>query len=254
MAKRLADKVAVVTGAGVGIGRAAALALAREGCHVALAGRRVAKLEETAAAIEALGASALVCETDVTQPEAVNRLFSAVEERFKRLDILFNNAGAGTPMMPIEDLTYEQWRTCCDVNVTGTFLCTQHAFRMMKKQTPMGGRIINNGSISSETPRPNTAPYTLTKHAITGLTKSCALDGRAFDIACGQIDIGNANTDMAAAMRAGIPQADGSVKVEPTMPVEDVADAVVFMATLPPESNVLRMTIMATKMPFVGRA
>lgn len=246
-------KVAIVTGAGSGIGRASALALLREGWSVVLAGRRREALEETRAAAGETGARARVVPADVTDPASVDALFDATRQELGRLDLLFNNAGAGAPAVPLEELTVEQWRRVVDVNLTGPFLCTRAAFRLMKEQTPRGGRIINNGSISATTPRPFSAPYTATKHAITGLTKSTALDGRAYDIACGQIDIGNADTEMAAKMKAGIVQAHGGTAVEPTMDVEHVARAVVYMASLPPDANVLFLTVMATKMPFVGR-
>ncbi|KAG8457378.1 hypothetical protein KFE25_005059 [Diacronema lutheri] len=249
----LASKVAIVTGAGTGIGRAVSAALAAQGCSVALAGRRRPGLEETAALVVAAGGRALVTPTDVSDPVAVRELFRATVAEFGRLDLLFNNAGTFTPGVPLEELSYEQWSTTVAVNLTGSFLCAQEAFRQFKAQKPMGGRIINNGSISAEVPRPNSAPYTATKHAITGLTKSCALDGRAFNISCGQIDIGNAQTEMTGAMRAGITQANGSKMVEPMMDVKHVGDAVVYMASLPPSANVLRLTVMATNMPFVGR-
>jgi len=248
-----AGKVAIVTGAGSGIGRATALALLREGYSVVLAGRRSEALAETVARAGEAGPRALAVPTDVTDPAAVRELFERTRTTFGRLDLLFNNAGTGAPPVPLEDLTVEQWRRVVDVNLTGPFLCTQEAFRLMKAQTPRGGRVINNGSISAHAPRPNSAPYTATKHAITGLTKSTALDGRKYDIACGQIDIGNAETDLTARMKAGVPQADGSVAPEPTMDVEHVARAVVYMAGLPPDANVLFLTVMATKMPFVGR-
>lgn len=244
-------KVALVTGAGSGIGRAVALALAREGYAVVLAGRRAAALDETAAL--APGSDFLAVPTDVTNASAVAALFAAVRDRFGRLDLLFNNAGTGAPPVPMEDLTLAQWQAVVDTNLTGPFLCTQHAMRLMKEQTPRGGRIVNNGSISAHAPRPNSAPYTATKHAITGLTKATALDGRAFDIACGQIDIGNAETPMTERMKKGVPQPDGSLKPEATMDVEAVARAVAYMASLPLDANVLSMTVMATKMPFVGR-
>lgn len=244
-------KVAIVTGAGSGVGRAVAVALAQAGYAVALAGRRLDALEETAAA--APGASALCVPTDVTDPDSVRALFAASVEAFGRLDLLFNNAGTGAPAIPLEDLTFAQWTQVVDTNLTGPFLCTQEAFRVMKAQDPRGGRIINNGSISASAPRPFSAPYTATKHAMTGLTKSTSLDGRAYDIACGQIDIGNADTPMAQRMKAGVPQADLSIKVEPVMDVAHVASAVVYMASLPIEANVQFMTIMATKMPFIGR-
>jgi NAD(P)-dependent dehydrogenase (short-subunit alcohol dehydrogenase family) len=246
-------KIAMVTGAGSGIGRAAALALLREGYSVALVGRRPEALAQTVAQAAADGARALAVAADVSDPAAVQGIFDQTRETFGRLDVLFNNAGTGAPAVPLEDLTVEQWRRVVDVNLTGAFFCTQGAFRLMKEQTPRGGRIINNGSISAHTPRPNSAPYTATKHAITGLTKSTALDGRKYDIACGQIDIGNAGTEMTARMKAGVPQATGEVAVEPTMDVENVARAVVYMASLPLDANVLFMTVMATKMPFVGR-
>ena len=244
-------KIALVTGAGTGIGRAVALALARAGYAVVLAGRRMAALEETAAGAE--DRPVLAVPTDVAEPDSVHNLFARTRERFGRLDLLFNNAGTGTPPVPIEDLTYEQWRRAIDTNLTGAFLCTQEAVRMMKAQTPRGGRIINNGSISAHAPRPNSAPYTATKHAITGLTKSTSLDGRAFDIACGQIDIGNAVSPMTERMTQGVMQANGTVAIEPRMDVEHVAGAVVYMASLPLEANVQFLTVMATAMPFIGR-
>ena len=244
-------KIALVTGAGTGIGRAVALALARAGYAVVLAGRRMEALEETAAGAE--GRPTLAVPTDVAEPDSVKTLFAQVRERFGRLDLLFNNAGTGTPPVPIEELTYEQWRRAIDTNLTGAFLCTQEAVRMMKAQSPRGGRIINNGSISAHAPRPNSAPYTATKHAITGLTKSTSLDGRAFDIACGQIDIGNAVSPMTERMTQGVMQANGTVAIEPRMDVEHVASAVVYMASLPLEANVQFLTVMATNMPFVGR-
>ena len=246
-------KVALVTGAGSGIGRAAALALLREGYSVALAGRRIEALNGTAELAGADRSRALVVPSDVTDPTSVRGLFHKIQETFGRLDVLFNNAGTGAPPIPLEDLTVEQWRRVVDVNLTGPFLCTQEAFRLMKAQAPRGGRIINNGSISAHVPRPNSAPYTATKHAITGLTRSTALDGRKYDIACGQIDIGNADTDLVAKMKEGIVQAHGTVAVEPTMDVEHVARAVVYMASLPLDANVLFMTVMATAMPYVGR-
>ncbi len=246
-------KIALVTGAGSGIGRATALALLKEGYAVALAGRHAEALEQTVARAGPDSGRALAVPTDVSDEGAVRRLFEKVREAFGRLDLLFNNAGIGAPPVPLEELTVEQWRRVLDVNLTGAFLCTQAAFRLMKAQSPRGGRIVNNGSISAHTPRPNSAPYTATKHAITGLTKSTALDGRAFDIACGQIDIGNAGTEMTAKMKAGVLQANGEVAVEPTMDVEHVARAVVYMASLPLDANVLFLTVMATGMPFVGR-
>ena len=241
---------AIVTGAGSGIGRAVACALAREGYAVALAGRRPGPLEATA---DEAGGETLVIPTDVTVPASVTALFDEVERRFGRLDLLFNNAGVSAPGVPLEEISFEQWRSVVDTNLTGMFLCTQGAFRIMKDQTPRGGRIINNGSISASTPRPHSAPYTATKHAVTGLTKSTSLDGRRYDIACGQIDIGNAATPMAAKMIEGVPQADGSVAPEPVMDVEDVARAVLYMASLSLEANVQFMTVTATKMPFIGR-
>ena len=246
------QKVAIVTGAGSGIGRAAALALLGDGWSVALAGRRREPLEQTAAAANA-GSRALVVPTDVCDPAAIEALFGATKQTFGRLDLLFNNAGIGAPAVPLEDLTLEQWKAVVETNLTGMFLCIQWAFRLMKEQQPRGGRIINNGSISAHAPRPNSAPYTATKHGVTGLTKSAALDGRKYDIACSQIDIGNALTEMAARMTRGVPQADGSVKVEPTFDVDEAGRAVLYMANLPLDTNILFMTIMATKMPFVGR-
>ncbi len=247
------DKVAIVTGAGTGIGRQVALALLREGYAVALAGRRAEPLNETVEMAGAAGSRVLAVPTDVGDPASVSTLFAKTKGAFGRLDLLFNNAGIGAPPVPLEDLTYEQWTAVVDINLTGAFLSTQEAMKLMKAQTPRGGRIINNGSISAHAPRPYSAPYTATKHAITGLTKSTALDGRKYDIACGQIDIGNAATEMTARMKAGVPQADGSIAVEPTMDPEHVARAVVHMAGLPLDANVQFMTIMATKMPFIGR-
>jgi NAD(P)-dependent dehydrogenase (short-subunit alcohol dehydrogenase family) len=247
------EKYALVTGAGVGIGRAASLALAKAGWNIALTGRRPQPLEETAAEVKALGRKSLVHPCDVGDPEAVKALFANVAAVFPRLDLLFNNAGAGAPGVPMEELTYEQWKAVVDVNLTGAFLCAQGAISMMKNQTPKGGRIINNGSISAHVPRPNSAPYTATKHAITGLTKSIALDNRKHDIACGQIDIGNALTDMARKMTQGVPQADGRIAIEPTIDADEVGQAIVHMASLPLTTNILTMTIMATKMPYVGR-
>ena len=246
------NKVAVVTGAGSGIGRVAAIALLKDGYSVALAGRRKDPLEETARHAQA-GSRALVVPTDVASQDSVRALFAAVRQAFGRLDVLFNNAGVGAPPIPMEDLTYEQWKTVVDINLTGLFLCTQEAIRIMKSQEPRGGRIINNGSISAHAPRPNSAPYTATKHAVTGLTKATSLDGRKYDIACSQIDIGNANSQMAAKMAKGVPQANGSMAAEPVMDLEHVASAVLYMARLPLAANVQFMTIMATKMPFVGR-
>ena len=249
----MALKVALVTGAGSGVGKATALALAREGYAVVFAGRRPEPLAAAAREAEGLGAKALAVPTDVGDPASVAALFAKTKATFGRLDLLFNNAGSGTPAIPLEDITFEQWKAVVDANLTGSFLCTQQAFKLFKSQKPQGGRIINNGSISAHTPRPFSAPYTSTKHAVTGLTKSTALDGRAFDIACGQIDIGNAATEMTARMVDGVAQADGSKKPEPRIDSGDVARAVVYMASLPLESNVLFMTVMATKMPFVGR-
>ncbi|MDA1097814.1 MAG: SDR family NAD(P)-dependent oxidoreductase [Proteobacteria bacterium] len=246
-------KVAIVTGAGSGIGRGAAVALLGEGYSVALAGRREDALRESIAEAGADGARALAVPTDVSDPASVAALFAAAVKAFGRLDLLFNNAGAGAPPINLEDLSFEQWSTVVNVNLTGVFLCTQEAFKVMKAQNPMGGRIINNGSISAHAPRPNSAPYTATKHAVTGLTKSTSLDGRKYDIACGQLDIGNAFTPMAARMKDGVPQADGSTRPEPLMDVDNVSRAVVYMASLPPDANVQFLTVMATKMPFVGR-
>ena len=240
-----------MTGAGSGIGRAVSVALAHEGWTVVLAGRRRAPLDETAAAI---GGDAVPWTCDVGDPTSVKELFTAIQTQFERLDLLFNNAGVGAPARPLEDLTVAEWQAVVDTNLTGTFLCTQEAFRIMKRQTPRGGRIINNGSISATAPRPHSAPYTATKHAITGLTKSTSLDGREYDIACGQIDIGNAATDMTDAMRTtGVAQADGTVATEPTIDPVHVAKAVVYMAGLPLSANVQFMTVMATKMPLIGR-
>ncbi|WP_276200120.1 SDR family oxidoreductase [Chelatococcus sp. XZ-Ab1] len=246
-------KVALITGAGSGVGRGVALAFLKDGYSVVLAGRRKKALEETIRLAGAPAEQALAVSTDVTDPASVKALFAACKERFGRLDVLFNNAGVSAPGLPLEDLTFEQWKAVVDTNLTGPFLCTQEAFRIMKDQNPRGGRIINNGSISAYAPRPNSAPYTATKHAISGLTRSTSLDGRKYDIACGQIDIGNAATDMAAKMAEGVPQADGSIRKEPLMDVAHVANAVLHMASLPLEANVLFMTVMATKMPFVGR-
>ena len=246
-------KGAVVTGAGSGIGRAAALALQAAGYSVALAGRRADELEKTTAAATDGGGKMLPVPTDVTDPDAVRALFAQTTENFGRLDVLFNNAGSGAPAIPMDELTVEQWKRVVDVNLTGSFLCAQQAFKIMKAQDPQGGRIINNGSISAHTPRPFSVPYTATKHAITGLTKCISLDGRAHDIACSQIDIGNAITEMTERMTAGVPQADGTTMIEPRMPVEHVASAVVYRAELPLNTNVQVMTIMATKMPCVGR-
>jgi NAD(P)-dependent dehydrogenase (short-subunit alcohol dehydrogenase family) len=246
-------KVALVTGAGSGIGKAVALALLREGYSVVLAGRRPEALERTAVEAGADAARALAVPADVSDEAAVRRLFERTRSAFGRLDLLFNNAGAGAPPVPLEDLTLEQWRRVVDVNLTGVFLCTREAFRLMKAQSPRGGRIINNGSLAAYAPRPHSAPYAASKHAVTGLTRSAALDGRAYDIACGQIDIGNAATEMTARTKDGVPQASGAIAPEPTMDVEHVARAVVYMAGLPLDANVLFLTVMATKMPFVGR-
>lgn len=248
-----ANKVAIVTGAGSGVGRASALALLQDGFSVALAGRREDALLKTVELAGDASPNVIAVPTDVSDPASVATLFAQTVEAFGRVDLLFNNAGIGAPAIPLEDLTFEQWQAVVDANLTGSFLCTQEAFRVMKSQDPMGGRIINNGSISAQTPRPNSSPYTATKHAITGLTKSTSLDGRKYNIACGQIDIGNAATEMTARMTDGVPQADGSIAVEPRMDVNDVAKAVAYMASLPLESNVLTMTVMATKMPLVGR-
>jgi len=247
------DRVALITGAGTGIGKQSCLRLWEAGYSVVLAGRRLEPLEQTVQEAGVPDSRALVMSTDVSDPEAVDALFAATEEKFGRLDVLFNNAGVGAPAVPMEDLSYAQWRTVLDTCVTGTFLCTQHAIRIMKQQQPRGGRIINNGSISAQTPRPLSGPYTAAKHAITGLTKSTALDGRPFDINCGQIDIGNAGTPMTTRMKNGVLQANGTVAAEPTMDVDHVARAVVYMANLPLDTNVPFMTVMATQMPFMGR-
>src|SRR5215469_16722348 len=246
-------KVAVVTGAGTGVGRAVALALMGDGYAVALAGRRKEPLEAVAKEGAAKGGKALVVPTDVRDVASIRALFAKTKEAFGRLDVLFNNAGIGAPPVPIEELPVEKWKEVVDTNLTASFVCTQEAIKIMKDQTPRGGRIINNGSISAHTPRPFSIAYTSTKHAITGLTKSTALDGRAYDIACGQIDVGNAATEMTERMKKGVPQPNGSVEVEPTMDVQNVARAVVYMASLPLDANVMFLTVMATKMPFVGR-
>jgi NAD(P)-dependent dehydrogenase (short-subunit alcohol dehydrogenase family) len=247
------SKVAVVTGAGTGIGKAVATAMLKDGYKVVLAGRRSEPLEKAIAEAGAPKENALAVPTDVADPASVARLFARARETYGRLDVLFNNAGVGAPAKNLEELTFEQWKNVVDTNLTGVFLCIQEAFRIMKDQNPRGGRIINNGSISAHAPRPNSAPYTSTKHAVTGLTKSASLDGRKYDIACGQIDIGNAHTEMAARMASGVPQANGQIAIEPLMDVAHVASAVVYMASLPIIANVQFMTVMATKMPFVGR-
>ena len=245
-------KVAIVTGAGSGVGKAAALALLKAGYSVALAGRRADALDQTAKDSGA-GARALAVQTDVSNPDSVKALFAATKKAFGRIDVLFNNAGVNAPAIPLEELTFEQWKNVVDINLTGMFLCIQEAFRAMKDQTPRGGRIINNGSISAHAPRPNSIAYTSTKHGVTGLTKSASLDGRKYDIACSQIDIGNALTEMAAKMTKGVPQANLEIKIEPTIDVNTVGDAVVYMSEQPLDVNVQFLTIMATKMPFVGR-
>ncbi|HEV2380659.1 MAG TPA: SDR family oxidoreductase [Terriglobia bacterium] len=246
-------RVALVTGAGSGIGRASSLVLQAAGYSVVLAGRRAPRLEETAAQAQPGGGRMLAVPADVSDPASVRALFSKTREAFGRLDVLFNNAGIGAPAIPIEDLGLEQWNAVVSINLTGAFLCAQEAFRMMKAQQPGGGRIINNGSISAHSPRPNSTPYTATKHAVTGLTKCLALDGRKYDIACSQIDVGNAATEMSERMSRGVPQADGTRALEARMDVRHVADAVLYMANLPLDANVLFMTVMATKMPFIGR-
>jgi len=246
-------KIALVTGAGSGIGRAVSLSLQSAGYSVVLAGRRAAELEKTAALGQASRGKMLPAPTDVSNPESVRALFARIKETFGRLDLLFNNAGTGAPAIPMEELSYEQWNTVVGVNLTGAFLCAQEAIRLMKAQNPSGGRIINNGSISAHAPRPNSAPYSTTKHAILGLTKCISLDGRKYGIACGQIDIGNAATEMTERMTAGVMQANGTKMIEPRMDVRHVADAVVYMASLPLEANVQFLTVMATNMPFVGR-
>jgi NAD(P)-dependent dehydrogenase (short-subunit alcohol dehydrogenase family) len=247
------DKIALVTGAGSGIGRAASLALHAAGYSVVLAGRRTEQLNETAASAKPSPGRLLAVPTDVGRPDHVQALFAITNETFGRLDVLFNNAGISAPGIPMEDLSYERWTEVVNINLTGAFLCAQAAIRLMKAQQPRGGRIINNGSLSAHVPRPNSAPYTATKHAITGLTKCISLDGREYDIACSQIDIGNAVTEMSERMAGGVQQANGTTMVEPRMDVRHVADAVVFMANLPLDSNVQFMTVMATKMPYIGR-
>jgi len=246
-------KVGLVTGGGSGIGRAAAIALAREGYDVVVVGRRLDRLEESVALAARENLRLIAMPADVINPASVQSLFAAAKARFGRLDVLFNNAGTSAPAIPLEDLSVEQWSAVVETNLTGAFLCTQQAIKLMKTQDPRGGRIINNGSISAHAPRPNSAPYTATKHGMTGLTKSTSLDGRQYDIACGQIDIGNAATEMTEPMTSGVMQASGTIEVEPRIDVEQVARAVVFMASLPLDANVLFMTVMATKMPFIGR-
>jgi NAD(P)-dependent dehydrogenase (short-subunit alcohol dehydrogenase family) len=247
------DRIALITGAGSGIGRAAALALHTAGFSVVLAGRRASEIEKTAAMATRSGGRILAVPTDVSQPDSVKELFARIREEFGRLDVLFNNAGINVPAVPMDELTFEQWNSVVAINLTGSFLCAQEAMRLMKSQEPKGGRIINNGSISAYTPRPNSAPYTCTKHAITGLTKCISLDGRPHDIACSQIDIGNAATELTERMTQGVLQADGSKKPEPRMNLKHVADAMVFIASLPLDANVMFMNVMATKMPFAGR-
>ena len=247
------EKIAIVTGAGTGVGKASSLALAADGWKIVLAGRRLKLLEATASAIEASGGKAIAIPTDTADPLSVKELFQKTQTDFGRLDLLFNNAGTNAPGVSLEELTYEQWINVVNVNLTGVFLCTQEAFKIMKDQSPMGGRIINNGSVSAHVPRPGSAPYTATKHAVTGLTRSTSLDGRKYDIACGQIDIGNALTGMAARMTKGVPQANGSTEVEPVMDVSNVGQTVVHMASLPADANIQFVTVMATKMPFIGR-
>ena len=246
-------RIALVTGAGTGIGKRTALLLLEAGYSVVLTGRRVELLEQTVQDAGVSNSRTLVMPMDVSDPDIVSAVFAATQDTFGRLDVLFNNAGMGAPAVPLEDLKYEQWRRVLDTCVTGTFLCTQHAFKMMKQQTPQGGRIINNGSISAHTPRPNSVPYTAAKHAITGLTKSTALDGRPFNISCGQIDIGNAATEMTALMKNGVLQANGTVAVEPTIDADHVARTVLYMASLPLDVSIPFITVMATKMPFIGR-
>ena len=246
------NRVAIITGAGTGVGKAAALALLEAGYLVTLTGRRQEPLDKTAALADDT-AKTLTVTADIAKPDDVQKVFAATREAFGRVDVLFNNAGISARGVPLEDLGYEEWLRVVDTNLTGAFLCTQEAFKLMKDQNPRGGRIINNGSVSADRPRPHSAPYTATKHAITGLTKSTSLDGRAYDIACGQIDIGNALTEMTAGMAGGVPQADGSKQEEPTMNVDDVGKAIVYMANLPLSANVQFMTVMATKMPYIGR-
>ena len=247
------QKISIVTGAGTGVGKSASLALADEGWTIVLAGRRKDPIEAVANEIKCRGGNALAIVTDTSDTKSVKGLFEETKQAFGRLDLLLNNAGTNAPGVSLEDLSFEQWTNVVNVNLTGVFLCTQEAFRLMKAQTPMGGRIINNGSISAHVPRPGSAPYTATKHAVTGLTRSTSLDGRKYNIACGQIDIGNALTEMAARMTKGVPQADGSIQVEPVMDVANVGKTVAHMASLPMEANVQFVTVMATKMPFIGR-
>ena len=247
------QKISIVTGAGTGVGKSASLALADEGWTIVLAGRRKDPIEAVANEIKSRGGNALAIVTDTSDTKSVKGLFEETKRAFGRLDLLFNNAGTNAPGVSLEDLSFEQWTNVVNVNLTGVFLCTQEAFRLMKAQTPMGGRIINNGSISAHVPRPGSAPYTATKHAVTGLTRSTSLDGRKYNIACGQIDIGNALTEMAARMTKGVPQADGSIQIEPVMDVANVGKTVAHMASLPMEANVQFVTVMATKMPFIGR-
>jgi NAD(P)-dependent dehydrogenase (short-subunit alcohol dehydrogenase family) len=246
-------KVALITGAGTGVGRAAVLALAGAGYAITLVGRRKTMLDEVAAEAQKLGAKTHVAVCDVSKQEDVRAAFDATVKAFGRLDVVFNNAGVGAPPIPLEDLTYEQWKTVVDINLSGVFFCIQESFRVMKSQNPRGGRIINNGSVSAYAPRPNSAPYTSTKHGVLGLTKSASLDGRKYDIAVGQIDIGNAATDMAMKMASGVPQADGEIRVEPLMNVAHVGETILYMASMPLDANVQFVTVMATKMPFVGR-
>ena len=247
------QKISIVTGAGTGVGKSASLALADEGWTIVLAGRRKDPIEAVANEIKSRGRNALAIVTDTSDTKSVKGLFEETKRAFGRLDLLFNNAGTNAPGVSLEDLSFEQWTNVVNVNLTGVFLCTQEAFRLMKAQTPMGGRIINNGSISAHVPRPGSAPYTATKHAVTGLTRSTSLDGRKYNIACGQIDIGNALTEMAARMTKGVPQADGSIQIEPVMDVANVGKTVAHMASLPMEANVQFVTVMATNMPFIGR-
>ena len=247
------QKISIVTGAGTGVGKAASLALAHDGWTVVLAGRRKAPIEEVVNKIKTGGGNAIAITTDTADPKSVRKLFKETKSNFGRLDLLFNNAGTNAPGVPLEELSFEQWSNVVNVNLTGVFLCTQEAFKIMKVQAPMGGRIINNGSISAHVPRPGSAPYTATKHGVTGLTRSTSLDGRKYNIACGQIDIGNALTEMAERMTKGVPQANGSIQVEPVMDVSNVGETVVHMASLPMDANVQFVTVMATNMPFIGR-